>query len=286
MTATPNHALQRTAPAVTLAASAAAFPPTMQPARQPPPSLSLGSLGVATRSMSIRYIVFALTLALAVIARAVDKPFVVMRELPWPDHLMPVDPYPGESHIRYTDQLRSRFKLDFYFFAQMVVRPSFSSEYVVRLHGTENDSYFDTTNKFFLTYSVSDQSIYHSMPENNSNKKQREVSITVTTVELSKPLATRIKQLWERMLLRTGYPQAGEGDGRGLDGVTFEFATRNVYGTTWSPHERKSPLLFIELGDSLIAYCKAAPAERPAATKEIENKAEQLEKYLNKHPSK
>ena len=46
MTATPNHALQRTAPAVTLAASAAAFPPTMQPARQPPPSLSLGSLGV------------------------------------------------------------------------------------------------------------------------------------------------------------------------------------------------------------------------------------------------
>ena len=45
----PNHALQRTAPAVTLAASAAALPPTVQPARQPPPSLSLGSLGVATR---------------------------------------------------------------------------------------------------------------------------------------------------------------------------------------------------------------------------------------------
>ena len=37
---TPNHALQRTATVVTLAASAAAFPPTMQPARQPPPSLS------------------------------------------------------------------------------------------------------------------------------------------------------------------------------------------------------------------------------------------------------
>ena len=38
------YALQRTAPAVTLAASTAAFPPTMQPARQPPPSLSLGSI--------------------------------------------------------------------------------------------------------------------------------------------------------------------------------------------------------------------------------------------------
>ena len=42
---TPNHALQRTATAVTARASAAAFPPTMHGPRQPPPSLSLGSLG-------------------------------------------------------------------------------------------------------------------------------------------------------------------------------------------------------------------------------------------------
>ena len=45
MTATPNHALQRTATAVTARASAAAFPPAMHGPRQPPPSLSLGSLG-------------------------------------------------------------------------------------------------------------------------------------------------------------------------------------------------------------------------------------------------
>jgi hypothetical protein len=38
----PNHALQRTAPAVTLAAPP---PSPTQPSRQPPPSLSLGSLG-------------------------------------------------------------------------------------------------------------------------------------------------------------------------------------------------------------------------------------------------
>jgi hypothetical protein len=48
-TRTPNHALQRTATAVTARASAAAFPPAMHGPRQPPPSLSLGSLGVATR---------------------------------------------------------------------------------------------------------------------------------------------------------------------------------------------------------------------------------------------
>ena len=48
---TPNHALQRTAPCVTAPASAAAFPPTMQVPRRTPLSLSLGSLGVATRHL-------------------------------------------------------------------------------------------------------------------------------------------------------------------------------------------------------------------------------------------
>ena len=53
---TPNHALQRTAPAVTLAASSLRLSPTTQPSRQPPPSLSLGSLGAfahQSRAMSI-----------------------------------------------------------------------------------------------------------------------------------------------------------------------------------------------------------------------------------------
>lgn len=39
----PNQALHRRL-TVTLAASSATLPPTVQPARQPPPSLSLGAL--------------------------------------------------------------------------------------------------------------------------------------------------------------------------------------------------------------------------------------------------
>ena len=46
--ASPNHALQRTGAAVTAPASTATFPPAMHGPRQPRPSLSLGSLGVAT----------------------------------------------------------------------------------------------------------------------------------------------------------------------------------------------------------------------------------------------
>ena len=47
----PNHALQRTAPGVTVAASTAAFPPAMQVPRRAPRSLSLGSLAVSRTSL-------------------------------------------------------------------------------------------------------------------------------------------------------------------------------------------------------------------------------------------
>ena len=84
-----------------------------------------------------------------------------------------------------------------------------------------------------------------------------------------KEVIALLQQLWKRMLLRTRYPEASSA---GLDGTTYEFATWHVYGETWSPQERKSPLLFVELGESLIGYCEATPAERSAAIKEIENK--------------
>ena len=49
MPATPNHALQKTAPRVTVAASATAFPPTSQLPRRTPLSLSLWSFGGVKR---------------------------------------------------------------------------------------------------------------------------------------------------------------------------------------------------------------------------------------------
>ena len=99
--------------------------------------------------MSIRYLILAFAFALAVTARTADEPAVSHE----PDHLVPVNPYPGDWHVRYSDQLQSRFKLATFFFAQMVVRPSFSGEYVIRLHGAKDDNQFDTASKFFLTYS-------------------------------------------------------------------------------------------------------------------------------------
>ncbi len=121
------------------------------------------------------------------------------------------------------------------------------------------------------------------MPENNEEKKQKKVKAATVAVDFPKELAGRVQQLWKRLLLRMRYP---EEPSRGLDGETYEFTVDGMYGETWSPQERKSPLLFVELGESLIAYGKANPEGRSAAAKAIEDKAAELEKYLDEHPLK
>src|SRR2546423_686803 len=69
MTATANHALQRTAPCVTAPASAAALPPAMQLPRRTPRSLSLGSLDVNRRAI----VMLLLSLIVAARASALDR---------------------------------------------------------------------------------------------------------------------------------------------------------------------------------------------------------------------
>ena len=77
MNETPNHALQRTATAVTARASAAAFPPAMHGPRQPPPSLSLGSLGL----FPMRSLVAAFLLVLPLYMRAEEPKPMPAKEL-------------------------------------------------------------------------------------------------------------------------------------------------------------------------------------------------------------
>ncbi len=78
MTATPN-ALQRTAPAVTLAAP----PPSLaQPSRQPPPSLSLGSRRLAASHMKSLILTLIVLTPLALIA---GPPFSYDSAVTWAD---------------------------------------------------------------------------------------------------------------------------------------------------------------------------------------------------------
>jgi len=196
-----------------------------------------------------------------------------------PDHLIPVDPYPDDWSVRYANQLRERFGLDSTFYFRMLVRPSFDAEYSVSLIGDERHYPWkiDSDTKLTMKYVVADKSIWYAMPDNNDEKKQKDVNVTIQTTEIPMALALRLIELWDQMLLGTRYSSPDIG---GLDGATYEFAMWQRYGETWSPHHQKSPLLFVELGESLVDLCKAPPANRDFAVKKVEEKAAKLETYL------
>jgi hypothetical protein len=197
-----------------------------------------------------------------------------------PDHLEPLSIYPTKWLVPYKRQIRSQLKLDSPYILQMLVLPSFSGEYAVRLHGKRREQKIEDMGNVFLTYSIAKTSIWDSMPENNGGKTQKNVVVNSITVDFPKPLAKSLVKIWTRMLQRT---RDAENDYGACDGTTYEFSMLDMSGQTWSPQQQKSPLLFVELGEALIAYCKAAPADRLTAEETIEKKASQLTKYLNAH---
>ncbi|MEI7909599.1 MAG: hypothetical protein WCK77_08195 [Verrucomicrobiota bacterium] len=197
-----------------------------------------------------------------------------------PDHLVPVDPYPNDWRVRYTNVLHSLIKAKPFFFAQMETRPTFSGESSLQLHGEDGVSEFSKAKHFFLTYTEADTNIWYSMPENSNDGKKGPVNVTITTVPISKAVASRLCEIWNEMLMRTRIPKE---EATGLDGVTIEFATPRGYGKTWTPTELKSPLLLVKLGESLIQYCKATEDNRASLMKDVETKAADIEMYLKEH---
>lgn len=97
-----------------------------------------------------------------------DHPFPGIYE---PDHLVPLDPNPGDWHVRYMNVLGAQLKLNAAFFARMILKPSFDGESCLRLHGNDETEILKS-DKFFLTCYEADQNIWYAMPENSSEKSR------------------------------------------------------------------------------------------------------------------
>jgi len=221
----------------------------------------------------ILLVLFALSLPI----KAADE----QEDASQPDFLIPVDPYPPDYKVHYTNQVREKFNLGGDFAFQMLVWPSFDPEYVVRVTAINMDG----ASKASLTYSIADQNIWYSMPDHNDEHQQKKVKVTTQTVDFPVPLAQRLNKLWKRMLLRAHYPYDGGASAAGVDGTVFEFGAMGMYGEVWSPIKEQSPRLLANIGISLVDYCKAAPAKRAVVAKAIEENAAKLEGYLDKHPN-
>lgn len=200
---------------------------------------------------------------------------------PEPDHLLPVDPYPGEWGNAYRKALYEKFGLDRFHVARMLITPADEAESVVDLVGDVKSFDFKSSKSFSLIYIKADQSIWESLPLNNEEGVKKQVGTRISKADVPAELAAKIYGLWERIVLRSRYSKDWS---PGEDGVYVEFFIQIGHGMIWNPRDRKSPLLSVELGQSMMAYCEAAPEQREEKLKEIGVKADLLEKYLDEHP--
>lgn len=200
-----------------------------------------------------------------------------------PDHLTPVDPYPGDWHVRYTDLVQKHLLPPYRFFAAMIVRPSFEGEYSIVLHGTKEDYEldWDKTAKVFVTHFTAEKNIWYSMPENNSEKEQKEIKVATRTIEIPKPVAKRVQGSFLRMLEKTRY---FHDDAIYVDGTDWEFTAGGMYGE--SRVQCASTSLLARLGLSMIDYCDSTEQQRKAYLGDIEEAASNLEKYMKSHNTK
>jgi hypothetical protein len=196
-----------------------------------------------------------------------------------PDHLVPLEPYPGDWRRPYVKQLTQYLDLDAVYLARMIVRPSFGAEYSMRVHGDTNSYAFDDSKEYFVSCRISDKSIWYSMPSNNDEKLQKPINPQLLKASLPTATARRVCAIWKAMILRTRYPEDGSG---GLDGVTIEFASQHGHGEAWSPTDGTSPALLWDLGEKLIEYCKASDEAKKAALEAINKSANTIEEHLKK----
>ncbi len=200
-----------------------------------------------------------------------------------PDHLTPVDPYPGDWHVGYTNLVQKHLLPPYRFFAAMIVRPSFEGEYSIVLHGTKEDYEldWDKTAKVFVSHFTAEKNIWYSMPENNSEKKQKEIKVATKTTEIPKSVAKRVQGLFLRMLEKTRY---FHDDAIYVDGTDWEFMAGGMYGE--SRVQCTSTSLLARLGLSMMDYCDSTEQQRKAYLGDIEEAASNLEKYMKSHNTK
>jgi hypothetical protein len=202
---------------------------------------------------------------------------------PTPDHLIPLDPYPEDWEISYTKKLTKHLGLDEMYLARMIVRPSFSAEYSMRVHGDAESYAIDSSKEFFVTYTISNESIWYSMPDNNSENIPKAIKPKSFKASIPAETARRVCAIWDEMIFRTHYTREGSG---GLDGVTIEFASRYGHGEAWCPNDGTSPALLRDIGETLIAYCRASIEERKKLLEAINTSAAKLETHLKQQAEK
>jgi hypothetical protein len=129
--------------------------------------------------------------------------------------------------------------------AAVVCLPSFSPEWAIRIHGSEEEG-------FTLSLAEAKSQIWCS-----GNKQ--DIEISQHHIELEFSIANQLRRIWCDMLRAARYPEV---ETMGLDGTRYHFfcyeQSRGLLcGHAWSPDPETSPGHLVDLGYTLRDYVRA-----------------------------
>ena len=194
------------------------------------------------------------------------------------DHLEPVN---RDEDKMYRSKLDSMLLVTPANFARMSLNPGSDPEFAVSVYSRSSK---DASNRveYYVTLTQASDSIWYSMPENNTSHTKKHIYVTRYDTEIPSSTALAIRRAWEQMLSQTR-PHKGLVDPP-IGGETVYFSIDEprfaALAAQLPVQKGKNTQKFERLGLDLADYCKAPMKERQALAQKITRTAEELLKHI------
>jgi hypothetical protein len=168
---------------------------------------------------------------------------------------------------------------------RMIVEPAFAPEYSVSVYSRPSAS---RPRRYFVTYMTADQNLWQTTDAGRHPKAAEAAKIRRVDCEIPASTAYLLRQAWIQMLSGSQRPRPmrEEDAARSTDATIAEFSIRLAHGETLYgefavelPPGQKTRRL-VELGGTLVDYCKANSADRQTIAAKLDRNATRLFEML------
>jgi hypothetical protein len=166
-----------------------------------------------------------------------------------------------------------------------MVEPAFAPEYSVSVYSRPSAS---RPRRYFVTYVTGDRNLWQATDAGRHARQAEAAKIRRVDCEIPGGAAYLARQAWIQMLSGSQRPKPmrEEDVARTTDATIAEFSIQLPHGKTLYgefpvelPPGRKTRML-VKLGDTLVDYCKAKPADRQTIAAKVERNATRLLEML------
>lgn len=138
--------------------------------------------------------------------------------------------------------------------------------------------------KYLVTYLAAEQSLWETSDAGSNTRDAEHTNVRQIDCEIPKEIADKVRRAWLGMLTGNQRPtrMREEDAARTTDATIAEFSiqvspSETLHGeiAVEAPNGQKTKTL-LDVANTLVDYCKATPADRPAIANKIDHEATAL----------